>query len=228
MTEYTTTTDDALEQSPLLHDMLGDALAQLKVFHTKLRNEGELKGIIGPRDTGILWERHILNSAAIVPFILHRIPQQRQLRVADVGSGGGFPGLIAAACIPSVDFTLIEPMERRCLWLEECVEAMYLTNVSIQRARSDEVIQDIRHGDTAPFDVVTCRAVAPMRKLIPWTIPMLTHGGTLIALKGRSVQNELDKAKDIIKRYSGLHITVQLAPVGGDLEPTHVVIALRR
>ena len=60
---------DELDDSPMLEEVLGDALGKLRVFHAKLAEEGEPRGLIGPRDVGIIWERHILNSAAIVPFV---------------------------------------------------------------------------------------------------------------------------------------------------------------
>ena len=65
MTEVT----DELDDSPILEEVLGDALVKLRIFHDKLAQEGEPRGLIGPRDVGIIWERHILNSAAIVPFV---------------------------------------------------------------------------------------------------------------------------------------------------------------
>lgn len=64
MTEVT----DELDNSPILEEVLGDALVKLRIFHDKLAQEGEPRGLIGPRDVGIIWERHILNSAAIVPL----------------------------------------------------------------------------------------------------------------------------------------------------------------
>lgn len=135
---------DELNGSPILNDVLGDALPMLEVFHAKLEREGEPRGLIGPRDVDIIWERHILNSAAIVPFIREATDGMRFKTVADVGSGGGFPGIVAAACLPDHEFTLIEPMERRVEWLEECVNEMGLENVTIIRARSEEVITSLR------------------------------------------------------------------------------------
>ena len=105
--------NDELDGSPILEEVLGDALGKLKVFHVKLAAEGEPRGLIGPRDVGIIWERHILNSAAIVPFIREATAKRQFKTVADIGSGGGFPGIVAAACLPDHQFTLVEPMERR-------------------------------------------------------------------------------------------------------------------
>ena len=220
---------DELDGSPVLREVLGDALEPLTVFHRKLMAEGEPRGIIGPRDVGIVWERHILNSAAVVPFLARAVDGQRFRTVADVGSGGGFPGLVAAACLPDCRFTLIEPMERRVEWLTECVEEMGLENVTILRARSEEVIARMRKDrGMHPFAAVTCRAVAPMTKLAGWTLPLLRSGGSLIALKGRSAQAEIDKASKEISRRGGVHPRVESAPVGPGLEPTHVVIVGRR
>lgn len=219
---------DTLEGSPILAEVLGDALPQLELFHKKLEDEGEPRGLIGPRDVDIIWERHILNSAAIVPYVRASTEGARFKTVADVGSGGGFPGLVAAACLPDHQFTLIEPMERRIDWLTECVELMGLKNVKLVRGRSDEVIAQVRKRKTHPFAVVTCRAVAPMTKLSGWTLPLLKPSGQLIALKGRSAQIELDKAANQITRFGGRNARVVEASVGPDLESTHVVIVDKR
>ena len=149
---------DELNGSPILAEVLGDALPKLEIFHTKLEQEGEPRGLIGPRDVDIIWERHILNSAAIVPFIREVTDGKQFKTVADVGSGGGFPGIVAAACLPDHEFTLIEPMERRVEWLGECVEEMGLENVTIMRARSEEVITALRQD----------RSMHPYARVLPF------------------------------------------------------------
>ncbi|NEG69977.1 16S rRNA (guanine(527)-N(7))-methyltransferase RsmG [Bifidobacterium choloepi] len=242
---------DELEGAPVLEEVLGAAMPQLEVFHAKLLEEGEPRGLIGPRDVSILWERHILNSAAVVPFIRKAVAKKQFKTVADLGSGGGFPGLVAAAMLPEVSFTLIEPMERRCEWLDECIEEMNLNNAVVVRARSEEAIEALKRNgrlvgkapktggavavsaETAaaihhPFAVVTCRAVAPMTKLAGWTLPLLASKGELIALKGRSAQAELDKARKQIAAMGGGHARVVEAPVAPGLEPTHVVILQKK
>ena len=98
---------DELDDSPILEEVLGDALGKLRVFHAKLVEEGEPRGLIGPRDVAIIWERHILNSAAIVPFVRESTAKKQFKTVADIGSGGGFPGIVAAACLPDHQFTLV-------------------------------------------------------------------------------------------------------------------------
>ncbi|EPI51865.1 16S rRNA (guanine(527)-N(7))-methyltransferase RsmG [Gardnerella pickettii] len=215
---------DELDNSPLLSEVLGNALDKCKMFHVKLKEEGLVRGLVGPRDMNILWERHILNSAAVVPFVKKAVEKSNKKSIADVGSGGGFPGIVVAACLPDCKVTLIEPMERRVLWLKECVEVMGLKNVTVFHGRSDEVIAKVKSHEIPAFDVVTCRAVAPMTKLAGWTIPLLGKNGQLIALKGKSAQAEIDKAEKMIKKVKGLNPRVVDAPVAKGLQSTSVVI----
>jgi 16S rRNA (guanine527-N7)-methyltransferase len=207
-----------------LEHVLGDALPKLRIFHEKLRAEGELRGLIGPRELPRLWERHILNSAALAPFLSDVAEHARgkRLTVADIGSGAGFPGIVLAAMLPKDSFTLIEPMERRVEWLDEVVSELDLTNVRVVRARAEEM-----HGKQF-FDVVTCRAVAPMTKLSWWVLPLLKSGGTFVALKGRSAQAEVDKAYKEIRKAGGVAPKVHEAPVAEGLEATHVVTLIKK
>lgn len=218
---------DQLADSPLPKQVLGSAYESMRTFYGKLAEEGEPRGLIGPRDVDIIWERHILNSAAVVPFIVEALgadsAEKAEGRLADVGSGGGFPGVVVAACLPQAQVTLIEPMERRVEWLNEVVRECRLDNVTVLRARAEEV-QLPGKG----FDVVTCRAVAPMRKLAGFTLPLLRSGGRLVALKGRSAQEEIEKGMKMILRAKGVNPRVVEAPVAPGLESTHVVLVDKR
>ena len=221
---------DRLDDSDIPEHELGKAYPTLRLFHVKLEQEGILRGIIGPRDAAIVWERHILNSAAVVPFVqkISNRSATSAMRIADLGSGGGFPGLVVAACMPSQELTLIEPMQRRTQWLDECVSIMGLTNVEVIRSRAQDVREDIAHRGLRPFDVVICRAVAPMKKLAAWSLPLLKRGGTLIALKGRTASEEIDKASAQIRDAGGINARVVEAPVAPGLEATHIVLVDRR
>lgn len=223
-------TDEQLEHSSLLEELFGETLPQMRVFQEKIATEGEQRGIIGPRDVDIIWERHILNSAAVVPFIEASVDDDERFKtVADVGSGGGFPGIVVAACLPDFKITLIEPMERRVEWLNECVSELGLENVTVLRERAEDCVSDIKHKkDLYPFSVVTCRAVAPLTKLSGWTLPLLKHGGQLIALKGRSAPDELCKAGKEILKYGGRNPEVFDAPIAEGFEPTHVAIVNKK
>ena len=101
-------------------------------------------------------------------------------RIADIGSGAGFPGIVLAAALPAARVALVESNGRKCDFLARGVEAMGLQNVEIVRSRAEEW----RDG-TGIHDAVTARAVAPLNVLVEYAAPLLATGGTLVAWKGR-------------------------------------------
>jgi len=200
---------DPLEGSDAVRDYLGERYEAVHAFGTMLADQGVLRGLIGPRELARVWERHLLNSAAVVPFL-------GEGAVIDVGSGAGLPGMVIAAMEPHRPVTLVEPMERRVQWLQEATDALALTNVTIVRARAEEVAGSL----SAPL--VTARAVAAIDKLVKWCAPLLEPGGRMVLLKGRSAADELDRAKYVLRR-AGLVGEVATAPTIAGLEATTVV-----
>ncbi len=176
--------------------LFGDRLDLARSFTDELARRGEELGLIGPLELPRLWTRHILNSALLAPLL------EARGRVADVGSGAGLPGLVLAIARPDVQFTLIEPMERRCDWLTAEVDRLGLDNVTVVRARAEDVADDI------VVDQVTARAVSALSKLIPLTVPLVRSGGQLILMKGARVDDEIEKARKVIlrKRLSDVEV----------------------
>ena len=132
---------DELDDSPVPRQVLGEAYQVMVAFHRKLVRDGVDRGVIGPHDRTIVWERHILNSAAVLPFVVDAVKDTGVKTIADIGSGGGFPGIIIAACLPEYAVTLVEPMQRRVDWLREVVDELKLSNVTIVRARSEQLLE---------------------------------------------------------------------------------------
>ena len=113
---------------------------------------------------------------------------------ADVGSGAGLPGLVLAIARPDLRITLIEPLLRRTTFLEEVVADLGLENVSVVRGRADAL-----HGKET-FDVVTSRAVAPLGRLLEWSMPLVDPLGSMVAMKGSSAMDEIVEARDVLER----------------------------
>ena len=180
---------DPLTGDARVMQYLGDSYEAMARFHALLCDQGVLRGLIGPREAGRLWERHILNSASVAALLPSRG------RLIDVGSGAGLPGIVLAAMLPGVEVTLLEPMERRVHWLQEVAERLGLANVVVVRGRAEEV-----HGKIEA-EVVTARAVAPLDRLVRWTMPLLVRGGVLIALKGRQASGEVADARSGLKKF---------------------------
>ena len=162
--------------------VFGPAVDAAAEYARLLATEGTVRGMIGPREVPRLWERHLLNSAAIASLV------SVGARVVDVGSGAGLPGIPLALARPDLIVTLLEPLARRVAFLTECVRRLGLERVTVVRGRAEE--GPIRR-QLGGADVVTARAVAPLDKLAGWCLPLLRPGGLLLAMKGSTAAAEL-------------------------------------
>ena len=186
--------DDVSRETPSVPDgarrvFASDRLDLAIRYTDLLATEGVVRGLIGPREAPRLWERHVLNSAVLGEVI----PEGSS--VCDIGTGAGLPGLVVAIARPDVRMTLVEPLLRRTTFLEEVVAELGLDHVDVVRARAEEL-----HGSTT-FDVVTSRAVAPLERLLGWSMPLVSPTGALVAMKGQSVLDEVAAAQDLLKTW---------------------------
>lgn len=115
----------------------------------------------------------------------------------DLGSGGGFPGVVVAITRPDLEVHLLDATAKKTAFLEEITDSLGL-QAAVHTGRAEELGQD--PSLAASFDVVTARAVAPLNRLIGWSLPFLRSGGLLYAMKGERWQEELDAAQDVIAR----------------------------
>ena len=162
-------------------------------------------GLIGPREIGRLWERHILNSIALESLI------PEGCRVADVGSGAGLPGIPLAILRPDLEMTLIEPMLRRSNFLTEALDELGLDDrVTVVRGRAEDADLHV--------DVVVSRDVAKLATLINWTADLIVESGSLLALKGQSADDEVVKAKkELSKRRLSAEVLLIRADPAADV-----------
>ena len=138
---------------PQAERLFGPATAAAERYARLLAGPAVARGLIGPHEVPRLWERHLLNSAAVAELVPH--PGS----LVDLGSGAGLPGIVLALLLPDVAVTLLEPMLRRVRFLEECVHDLGLENTQVCRGRAEDLA-----GQLAA-DVVTARAVAPLDRL---------------------------------------------------------------
>ncbi|CAN7146757.1 16S rRNA (guanine(527)-N(7))-methyltransferase RsmG [Terrabacter sp. LjRoot27] len=215
-------THDALDPAELpatpaaASAVFGDRLDLAEYFVAILADTGISHGLIGPRETPRLWDRHVLNCG-VVHEAIPRTGETQQ--VIDVGSGAGLPGLALAIARPDLDLHLVEPLARRTGWLSGTVAQLGLTNVTVHTARA-ETMWDRLH---APW--VTARAVSRIVQLAEWTLPLLEAGGSLLALKGSRAAEELAEGRTALTRLGVVEAEVH--EYGGDLlgEPTIVLRA---
>jgi 16S rRNA (guanine527-N7)-methyltransferase len=176
-----------------------------------LATDGVVRGLIGPREAPRLWDRHLLNCAVLADLL------PMGATVCDVGSGAGLPGLVVGIARPDLSVTLVEPLLRRTTFLEEVVAALGLSHVEVVRGRADAL-----HG-TRTFDVVTSRAVAPLGRLLEWSMPLVAPSGALVAMKGSSAADEVEAARTELDRFRCAEPTVHVLGEGL-LEATTVAL----
>lgn len=172
------------------------------------------RGLIGPRETERIWNRHIFNSLALSELI----PSGSE--IVDVGSGAGLPGLPLALTRTDLQTTLLEPMLRRTTFLDEVIAELDLFDrVRVVRSRAGE------HENR--YDAVVSRALAPLPKLVMWCDPLMRADGVALALKGASAEAELQQAAGTMKKrkLQGEHLEVRAT---AESEPTQVIRVMRQ
>jgi 16S rRNA (guanine527-N7)-methyltransferase len=189
--------------------IFGSGIDAARKYTAALVRDGEVLGLLGPREYPRIWTRHVLNSAVVAELV------PAGVTVADVGSGAGLPGIPMAIAQPEAEFILIEPMERRSDWLIQQVSELGLKNVRVLRARAEEV------GEA--FDIVTARALKAMPQLLRLCVPMTKHGGEIIALKGEKAQLEIDEARPLMKKLGIESFEIVFTGAHFLEEPTRVV-----
>jgi 16S rRNA (guanine527-N7)-methyltransferase len=190
--------------------VFGSALGGAEAFARILASRGVEQGLIGPHEVPRLWDRHLLNCAVVAELI-----DGRPETLVDIGSGAGLPGIVLAMVRPELNVTLLEPMERRCRFLSECLSELGVGNASVLRGRAEDVV--------LRADVATARAVAPLDRLAELAIGVVRPGGMVLAIKGQTAADELKKARPVLRRIGARDAEVVRAGHGKVIPATTVV-----
>jgi 16S rRNA (guanine527-N7)-methyltransferase len=189
------------------HGVFSDGFDQAVRFAELLCTAGVERGLIGPREPERIWDRHLLGGAVLGTFV----PSAAD--VVDLGSGAGLPGIPLAIARPDLHVTLVEPMQRRVLFLEDVVRTLDL-RVTVRRARAQELAP-------ASCQVVVARALAPLPELLVLALPLLRPGGQLLAVKGEQAAAEMAAAAGVLRDRPDVRVSLDSC---GDGEHTVRVV----
>lgn len=210
---------EAPEPSVAASTVFGSRLPLARDYAQLLAGDGIVRGLIGPHEAARLWDRHLVNSALLTTLL------PLGARVVDVGSGAGLPGLPMAIRRPDLAVTLVEPLLRRCEFLTSAVESLGLgSSVRVVRGRAQS--RAVRETVMAT-DWVVARAVARLDRLVELCLPLLTPGGSLLALKGMSASAEAAKCLSGLRHLGVESVDVRELKADSLAEPTWVVTVRR-
>jgi len=193
--------------------VFGDTAEKAERYAELLAGPGVERGLIGPNEVPRLWERHLLNSAAVASLV------PGPCSLVDLGSGAGLPGIVLALLLTDSDVTLLEPALRRTIFLEECVAELGLGNARVWRARAEQA------AGALAVDVVTARAVAPLDRLATLALGLLKPGGIVLAVKGAKAEAEVRAAGEALRRLGVRDVEVLVAR-GGKVDPAATVVRM--
>src|SRR3954469_3862512 len=140
--------------------LFGDRLPLANAYAARLATDGVVRGLIGPRETDRLWDRHLLNCAVVGDLV------PKGAYITDVGSGAGLPGIVLAVARPDLTIFLVEPLARRTSFLTEVVSELGLGNGTGVGARAEDAVGNVRPPDNVPAP-----GVAPLDRLVGWCLP---------------------------------------------------------
>ncbi len=191
-------------------EMFGPAIGLAERYAELLAGPGVERGLIGPAETARLWDRHLINCAAVADLV------PRPSALVDLGSGAGLPGLVLAMLLPDVQVVLLEPLDRRVAFLVDCVRDLDLPNVTVHRGRAEDAVGKIA------ADVVTARAVAPLDRLAGLALGVARPGALILAIKGATAAQEVARATPVLQRLGARDLRV--VQVGGGESPAATVV----
>lgn len=168
-------------------------LAMLNEYYSILKEENQKYNLTRIIEEDDVYLKHFYDSLTITKII-----DINNQSICDLGSGAGFPGLVLGICFPSAKLTLIESNGKKCNFLNIVKKKLNLNNVTIINTRIEEYAKENREL----YDIVTARAVAPLKHLLEYGIPLVKINGVFIAMKA-NVENE---EKNIDNYYNKLNI----------------------
>ena len=181
----------SVSRETLLTDYFQESQVKIERYAEILQSWGIERGLIGPREGERIWDRHIANCLPVASLI------PTGVKVADIGSGAGLPGIVLALARPDLEITLIEPLQRRVDFLNEVIVELELP-ITVIRGKSESVKRS--------FEVVTARAVAPLPKLLTISWHLVKAEGALLAMKGEGAQQEIDATAPKKHSRTTLHV----------------------
>lgn len=187
-------------------------LEKLHGYLVQLYETNARMNLTAVKDPVEAWTKHVLDSLTLLPWLNAAMESGEKLRVLDVGSGGGCPGIPLACVLPDVRFTLLESTGKKARFLESTVEVLGLKNVDVVADRAENAAHDPAHR--AGYQLVLSRAVGRLPVLLELTVPFAVEGGLVLSIKGAQAQAEIAEARQALHMLHSTVVDVVENPTG--------------
>lgn len=198
-----------------------EQLSQMQIYARELlewnSDRANLTAITEPKE---IETRHFLDALSIM---ILDVPINAI--VADVGTGGGFPGLVMKIVRPDIHLTLVESVGKKTEFLSHMAERLGLANVRVLKARAEDIGQDANYREQ--FDMAVARSVAYMPVLMEYLLPLCRVRGRCVAMKGPSALRELSEARTAIETFGGRFATMRSVSLPG-VDQTHILVGIAK
>jgi len=172
-------------------------LEQFETYYRLLVEWNERMNLTGITERDAVYEKHFYDSASLSFFV----PMNVVERLADIGSGAGFPSIPLAICFPHLQVTIVDSLNKRITFLKHLVEELGLPHIKCVHGRAEDVARMGEHRDS--YDLVTARAVARLNVLNEFCLPFVKKGGVFAAMKGSQSTEEADEARFSLRELKG-------------------------
>lgn len=169
-----------------------EMIDKLELYYQILVNENSKYNLTAITDKESVYLKHFYDSLTISKII--NLDNQS---LCDIGTGAGFPGMVLKIVFPNLQVTLIDATEKKCNFLKMVIDKLNLKNIEVINARAEEYSKNTREK----YDIVTSRAVAPLKHLLEYSIPLVKVNGTYIAMKS-ALTKELEEIENYEKKLS--------------------------
>lgn len=146
--------------------------------------------------------KHFIDSIALIPYLKDKgINTNNELKIIDIGTGAGFPGLPLKIMMPDVKFTLLDSLNKRVSFLNEVIDELKLKDIEALHGRAEDYASDNKYREK--YDICVSRAVANLSTLSEYCIPFVKEDGFFISYKAGESEEEINKSKNAIKILGG-------------------------
>jgi 16S rRNA (guanine527-N7)-methyltransferase len=194
-------------------------LAAFQTYAGELRAWNDKFNLTAITDTEGIQIKHFLDSLSVIKALA---PGSGRARFIDVGTGAGFPGLPLKIVCPDMRLTLVEATGKKAQFCQAIVDRLKLQGVSVVKARAEELGRDPAHREQ--YDWALARAVAEMRVLVEYLLPLVRRGGCMLAQKGADAPGETQAAEAAARRLGGQLKQIVEVELPGVVEPRHLVV----